>query len=116
MSQLKSEVEGSVRTVYFTAARILDELSIRGIGEELIGMVEKCEEEKILLDFSTVQFLSSAALGMLIRFYKRCKEFKVRLKLCSIAPDILDVFKITGLNKVFDIHKDRAQALTAFER
>jgi anti-sigma B factor antagonist len=55
------------------------------------------------------------ALGVLIRFSKRCKEFKARLKLCGISPEILEIFKITGLNKVFEIHKDHQQAMAAFE-
>jgi anti-sigma B factor antagonist len=114
MSHIKSVSEGTVRTVFFTSARILDELTIRGIGEELFAVLEKSEERHVLLDFGNVQFMSSSALGMLIRFSKRCKEFKAKLKLCSISPQIFQVFKITGLDKVFEIHKDHQEAVTAF--
>ena len=114
MSQLKSVSDGSVRTVFFTATRILDELTIRSIGEELFAVLEKSEERNILLDFRAVQFMSSSALGTLIRFSKRCKEFKAHLKLCGISPQIFQVFKITGLDKVFEIHKDQQEALAAF--
>ncbi len=79
-----------------------------------LGFMDKSEEDKIVLDFQAVEFMSSSALGMLIRFYKRCREFKVRLKLCNISRDILEVFKITNLNKVFEIHTNQEEALAAF--
>jgi hypothetical protein len=50
-----------------------------------------------------VEFLSSSALGMLLRVHKRCKDFEISLKLCNLGKDIEKVFKITGLNKVLDI-------------
>ena len=105
-----------MRTVLFTTARILDELTIRGIGEELFAVLEKSEERNILLDFRAVQFMSSSVLGVLIRFSKRCKEFKARLKLCGISPEIFQVFKITALDKVFEIHKSQEEALKAFAK
>jgi len=60
--------------------------------------------------------MSSTALGMLIRVTKKCKQYKIAMKLCEIAPDIRQVFKITGLEKVFDIHEDVAQAIDAFQQ
>jgi anti-sigma B factor antagonist len=114
VSQIKSVSNGSVRTIFFTTARILDELAIRAIGEEMFAILDKSEERNILLDFRAVQFMSSSALGVLIRFAKRCKEFNAKLKLCGIAPHIMQVFKITGLDKVFEIHKDQQEAVAAF--
>ena len=59
--------------------------------------------------------MSSAALGMLIRVNKKCKEYKVSLKLCGISSDIREVFKITGMDKIFEIHADLSEALAAFK-
>jgi anti-sigma B factor antagonist len=36
------------------------------------------------------------------------------MKLCQIRPEILEVFQITKLNKVFDIRGDEAEAIAAF--
>ena len=36
------------------------------------------------------------------------------MKMSNIRPEILDVFQITKLNKVFDIRKDEAEAISAF--
>ena len=44
------------------------------------------------------------------------REYKIMLKLCNIAPDIRQVFKITGIDKVLDIHADASQAMEAFKK
>jgi anti-anti-sigma factor len=96
-------------------ARFVDAAVIEQCYREIVELLEKTEESCVLLHFGRVGFMSSAALGMLIRVQKKCKEFEISLKLCNISPDISEVFKITGLNKVFDIHADAATALEAFK-
>ena len=68
----------------------------------------------MLLNFSNVEFLSSAALGKLITLDKKVKANAGRLKLSNIRPEIYEVFAITKLNKLFDIKDDEADALAAF--
>ena len=53
-------------------------------------------------------------LGKLIQLHKRCKTDKIKFKLCGISKNPLDVFKITKLDKLFEIHKDAATAVGTF--
>jgi anti-anti-sigma factor len=53
---------------------------------------------------------------MLIRVHKRCKDFKIEMKLCNIDKEIEKVFKITGLNKILAIFPDTASATAAFKK
>lgn len=105
---------GDVTVVRFTDRRILDEGNIQEIGTELFDLVEAQKREKLLLNFSTVDFLSSAALGKLIVLDKKVKANGGTLKLSNIRPDILEVFTITRLDRVFEIKEDEADALAAF--
>ena len=116
MSSLRMESKGNTLVIYFTETRILEESKIRHVGDELIKLLNKTNEEHLLLDFRGVDFMSSAMLGTLIRFNKKCKEFKVKLKLCEISPGIREVFKITRLEKVFDIYASQAEAAAAFSK
>jgi len=115
-NMIRSESDGEVLTVYFTEGKILDELVIRQAQDELIRILEKTQEPTVILDFRFVKFLSSSALGMLIRVQKRCKEFKIDLKLCNIDAEILKVFKITGLNKVFEIYNTHEDARNSVKK
>ena len=57
---------GDVTVVKFLDKKILDETNIQELGVELFGLVEQDNRKSILLNFSHVEFLSSAALGKLI--------------------------------------------------
>ena len=114
MALIKSESKGEIRILFIDEVRLVDAASIEQCYREIMEIVAKTEESNVLLHFGRVAFLSSSALGMLVRLKKRCKEYEISLRLCNIAPDIYEVFKITSLNKLFDIHADAADALEAF--
>ena len=111
---LNSYAKDGILTVLFMDARILDEAKLEEIGKDLIDLINKSTEERVILDFRNVQFMSSSMLGKLVLVQKKCKEFKAQLKMCGISPDIREVFKITKLDKLFDIEADEASARKAF--
>lgn len=116
MASIKPESNGDILTIYINELRLLDELTIQQVYKEIMSVVEKTQEPNVLIHFGRVSFMSSSALGMLIRIHKKCKEFKVSLKLSNISPNIREVFKITGLEKIFDIFSDAADAQEAFKK
>ena len=113
---LTSYAKDGILTVCFDDARILDESKLEQVGQDLIEMLNQTTEERVILDFRNVKFMSSSMLGKLVQVHKKCAEFKVKLKLCSISPEIRQVFKITKLDKLFDIEPDEDAARKAFLR
>jgi anti-sigma B factor antagonist len=105
------EEVGDVTVAKFIDKKILDETNIQIIGNQLFGLIDEDGRTKIVLDFSNVEYLSSAALGKLITMDKKMKGAKGKLRLCSIRPDIYEVFAITKLNKLFDIYDNQEKAL-----
>ncbi len=105
---------GDVAVVRFVDRKILDEANIQELGQELFRLVETDHQSRLLLNFSSVEFLSSAALGKLITLDKKVKAHKGKLKLSNIRPEIYEVFAITKLNKLFDIKDDEADAISSF--
>lgn len=110
---LNEQRQGDVLVVTFNCARIPDESVIEKLREELWKLND--EPKKIVLDFSKVEYLSSAALGVLITFDKRVKAASGRAYLCNLRADIREIFQITRLDRLFTIHKDRESALRAFD-
>jgi anti-sigma B factor antagonist len=98
--RLDIEEIGGVTVARFVDKKILDETNIQNIGNQLF-----------VLDFSIVEYLSSAALGKLITMDKKVKAAKAKLRLCCIRPEIYEVFEITRLNKIFDIKATQEDAL-----
>jgi anti-sigma B factor antagonist len=105
---------GDVTLVRFQDKKILDESMIEEFGSELFSLVDLDNRKAILLNFHGVEFLGSAALGKLITLDRKVKTAKGRLKLSNICPEILEVFEVTKLSRVFDIRPEEAEAIAAF--
>ena len=105
---------GDVTVVRFRDHKIVEDINIQQLGQELFQLVEADSRDKLLLNFSSVDFLSSAALGKLITLDKKMKAHGGTLKLSNIRPEIYEVFTITKLDRLFDIRDDEADALAAF--
>jgi anti-sigma B factor antagonist len=111
--RLSVTVEHGVTVVELTDRKILDEISIAHIGEDLTALVARCDNPKLVVDFTQVAHMSSSALGMLITLHKRICEKKGQLRLCNIQPSIYEVFVITRLNEIFQVFKSRQEALAS---
>jgi anti-anti-sigma factor len=111
---LSSYTKDGILTVIFDDPRITDETKLEQVGKDLLEMLNATTEERVILNFCNVKFMSSAMLGKLVQVHKKSAEYKVKLKLCSIDPEIRQVFKITRLDKMFDIEPDEAAARKAF--
>ena len=114
MPTLLTRVHEDILIVYFQDVRIIDETRIQGLGEELLELVTDGKYSKIVLNFQNVSFMSSAMIGKLIQFAKKCKEADIQLKLCNINENIAEVFALMKLDQVFDIQKDEEKAIASF--
>lgn len=94
-----------------TDKKILEAIDIQALENSIIPLVESKQSINLVLDFSNVEFLSSSALGLLIRVSKKIYESNGQLRLCGIADSIMQIFKITRLDKIFQIYPDRQDAL-----
>lgn len=109
-----TEKATGVRVVEFGDRKILEEPTISEIGDELTKLVHDGPNPRLLLNFKNVEHLSSAALGMLIKLNTHVAEHDGKLRLSDITPQIYEVFKITRLNKLFDIHDTAEAAMNSF--
>ena len=106
----------NVAVVTILESRILDENNINEIGRELMELVTKRYMIKMIIDLGEVKYLSSAVLRQFIALYKKIKEEKGDLKLCRVAPEVREVFKITQLDKMIEIKDDLDSAINAFKK
>ena len=115
MSSLLISDQQDVVIVSFKDVRILDDHSIQQIGEKFNDLtLQAASGRKLLMDFSHISFMSSAMIGQILKLHKYCKRDTIKLKLCGISPSIMEVFRLTGLTKILDIHPNRAEALAVF--
>ena len=83
------------------------------IGRQLLDSPER-SRGKILLDFRKVSFIYSLFIAKLVALQKQCEASNTELKLCSVAPLVMEVIEITRLSKVFAIYSSEQEAMAAF--
>lgn len=105
-------VAGDVAMVRFLDRKIIDAANIQELGDELNALVDKDKNKSLVLNFATVEFLSSAALNKLIILDKKVKGAGGKMRLCNLRPEIYEVFAITRLNQVFEIKANENEALS----
>ena len=113
--KLKIIEEDGVTIVSFLEVAFLDETSIKDLGNELESLVKDKQGINLIINFANVDYLSSAVLGRLVKVYKLVATNKGKIKLCGIKNNILQVFKITRLDKMFEIQPDVEKAVKSFK-
>ena len=112
-SRLRLTKRDDVTIVEFIDRNILDEGNIQAIGEELGAIIDAAPQPRLLISFANVDHLSSAALGTLITVNNKIKARGGRLVLANIDEQIFDVFRITRLDRLFQIRESTDLALKA---
>lgn len=114
-SRLAVTHDDDIIRIRFLDRNILEEASIQQIGDEISALIEHSPNPRVLINFEGVEHLSSAALGTLITINNRIRQKAGQLRLCNIDPNIYEVFVITKLNKLFQIHDDVESARASFK-
>ena len=114
MAATTVQTKEEVVVVYFSDGKILDSQRIEQVGKELQDAVPQAIHKKLLLNFRGVSFMSSAMISKLVMLNKACKSGEVELRFCEVSPNVMEVFKITKLHKVFDIKTTEDQAVASF--
>ena len=91
----------------------LDSNNAKAFEEDLLGRIE-AGETKILVDFSKLDYISSAGLRVFLMAAKRMKAADGKLVLCALSENVREVFEISGFNNILDIKGARAEGLAAF--
>jgi len=76
-----------------------------------LNILLKDAHNRVLLDFSNIDYLSSAGLRVLLSFSKKYKENKKKMSIFSVTEDVMDIIKLTGFDKILDIYKNEKEAI-----
>jgi anti-sigma B factor antagonist len=69
---------------------------------------------RILLNFGGVGYIDSSGLGELVKTYTTLQKQGGQLKMVNLNHRLTNLFKVTGLQKVFEIYEDEGRGLQAF--
>lgn len=65
---------------------------------------------KILVDCNSLEYISSAGLGVFMSYIEEFKDQSIRMVLFGMNDKVANTFEILGLNELLQIGKDKGQA------
>ncbi len=110
--------EGAYVNILPHASCILAHVTSEKVGAREAQIIEQeiraaapGKKWKIVLDLKDVTMLASMGLGTLVSVHKICASEGGRLVVCGLREDILQLMKITHLDRILKIAPDREHAL-----
>ncbi len=98
--------------VEFRTASLMDPLVLEDIGKSLYHLVDVEDRRMMVLDFERVQYLSSQAIGIILTLNKKLSALKHNsFVLCGVGPKLLELLKITRLDKVLKVVPTQKEAV-----
>jgi len=79
--------------------------------QQLEAALAGAPESSLVLDLNAVEFMPSLALGILVSANKKLQQSGRRCFLVGVQPDVLEVIRVTGLLKMFDLRPNVEDAL-----
>ena len=82
--------------------------------EKTINGLYQSGDDKVLIDFSSLSYISSSGLRLILVAAKRARQVGGRLLLCELSPAVREVFEISGFLKIMETVDSKALAQDAF--
>ncbi len=69
----------------------------------------------LVINFEKVNFIDSSGIGLIVSIFKTMQQKKGKLALSNLSKKNEEIFSITRLNKILDIHSSEADAVSALK-
>ena len=103
--------------VEFRTPSLMDPIILEEIGKELYRLVDEEDRRKLVLDFEKVQYLSSQAIGIILTLNKKLAPLKYsKLVLCGVGPKLMELLKITRLDRILVVKPSQHEAVKVFDQ
>jgi anti-sigma B factor antagonist len=110
--KLTTRISGEVTVIDLSGRLTLGEgpAALRKLLQE----VTAAGGRKIVLNLKDVSSIDSSGLGELVSSHVNAKHNGGSLKMVGVPKRVQELFRMTGINKVVDIHEDEPNAIRSW--
>jgi anti-sigma B factor antagonist len=83
-------------------------------AESKINEEIEAGNQRLLINFDALNFISSAGLRVLLSTAKRLSSSGGSLRICGLNPTVQEVFDISGFGSILAVSKTEEEALRSF--
>ena len=100
--------------IEFRTPNLMDPIALESIQADLVRLVEVEDRRHVILDFESVQYVSSQAIGIVIGLNRRLSALpNSRFLLCGINGKLTELLRITRLDRVLKIKPTQKEAVNS---
>ncbi|MBM9498943.1 STAS domain-containing protein [Leptospira sp. 201903071] len=107
--EITSEIKNHSKIIHLIGN--LDVHNTHKIESVFMDQIKTGDSRVLILDLSSVEFISSAGLRIIVAALRECKERDVELRLAGIKPAVKKVFDIIDMNSMFSIFETLESAI-----
>lgn len=108
---IEEDIKQGVKLLRFKGR--LDALSAPEVERHVFRTIEK-GHHRLIFNFASVDYLSSAGMRMLLSTSKRVRALDGKVVLTTLQPNVLDVLKISGFDNILEIADTEEEAFRHF--
>lgn len=90
----------------------LDSTTSPDFEKQIVGAIQD-DEKRMVIDLGGVEYISSAGLRAVLIGAKQMNAGYGKLALCGLSDKIMEVFHMSGFDKILNILPTRADAIAA---
>lgn len=94
----------------------LDVAEFDRLNESMLAALDGNATQQWVLDLSSVAYMGSTMLGLIVNLRQRIKSAGGKLILCGLSPRLLDVFRTCSMERLFTIARTRTDAMRVLDR
>ena len=108
------EVDGVAVIAFLETVSMFEGDKVESLAKELFGVIEAKKYKKVLLNLYNAGYMSSTMLAQLVRLHRKMQDVKGKIRLCCLRPPVMDAFKVSQFDRLFEIFPDEPTALKKF--
>ena len=105
---MQSSLKG--KSLYIRLEGEIDHHSAQDLREKIDMAFDPTDCRQMIFDFSSVTFMDSSGIGMIIGRYKNAKKRGGTVTITGMNPEIGRIFQISGLAKIIDSYASVEEA------
>ncbi|AGK97847.1 MAG: anti-sigma F factor antagonist [Clostridium sp.] len=89
----------------------LDHHSAEEVRNKIDDRIARNGSNKVILDFSNVNFMDSSGIGVVIGRYKKLSMKKGEICIANVQESVKRVFELSGMFKIIKLYKSVQEAI-----
>ena len=109
-----NEVDGVAVITFLETAAMVEGDKVESLSKELFSLIDDKKYKKVVLNLYNASYISSAMLAQLVTLHRKMQAHKAKVRLCCLRPPVMEAFKVSHFDHLFEIFQDEPTALKKF--